>query len=111
MGIKHFFMWYKNNMKSTMHSFAKHTTLKDKNISIDNLLLDLNGNIHTLPFQQLLSVLPPKSSHLLPNPLNKCLIDKQSKMARFCPDKITIDLAGKRREWEGIMGLTETNYL
>lgn len=56
----------------------------------------------SLPFQQLLSVLPPKSSRLLPNPLNKCLNDKQSKMARFCPDKITIDLAGKRREWEGI---------
>ena len=23
-------------------------------------------------------------------------------MAVFCPEKITIDLAGKRREWEGI---------
>jgi 5'-3' exonuclease len=56
----------------------------------------------SLPFQQLLSVLPPKSSNLLPFPLNKCLENKQSKMAQFCPDEIIIDLSGKRREWEGI---------
>jgi len=54
------------------------------------------------PFQQLLSVLPPKSARLLPKPLGECLTDKKSEIHKFCPDKLKIDLAGKRREWEGI---------
>jgi 5'-3' exonuclease len=54
------------------------------------------------PFEQLLSVLPPKSAHLLPRPLDTLLTDCSSELRKFCPDKIKIDLAGKRREWEGI---------
>lgn len=54
------------------------------------------------PFEQLLSVLPPKSAHLLPKPLDTLLLDRSSELRKFCPDKIKIDLAGKRREWEGI---------
>jgi 5'-3' exonuclease len=54
------------------------------------------------PFEQLLSVLPPKSAHLLPKPLDTLLLNPVSELRRFCPEKIKIDLAGKRREWEGI---------
>ena len=54
------------------------------------------------PFQQLLSVLPPKSAHLLPEPLRELLTNKTSPLAKFCPEQLTIDLAGKRKEWEGI---------
>jgi len=54
------------------------------------------------PFQQLLSVLPPKSAHLIPEPLCNLLTDKESPLIKFCPDNIKIDLAGKRQEWEGI---------
>jgi 5'-3' exonuclease len=56
----------------------------------------------SLPFQQLLSVLPPKSSHLIPEPLSKALTDPLSPMIKFCPTELKIDLAGKRKEWEGI---------
>lgn len=56
----------------------------------------------TTPFQQLLSVLPPKSAKLIPEPLAKLLTDKKSLLAPYCPDKFGIDLAGKRKEWEGI---------
>jgi 5'-3' exonuclease len=54
------------------------------------------------PFQQLLSVLPPKSAGLIPEPLDKLLTDSKSQLRQFCPEKLIIDLAGKRREWEGI---------
>ena len=54
------------------------------------------------PFHQLLSVLPPKSAGLLPSPLRKLLTSSTSPLAPFCPDKLVIDLAGKRKEWEGI---------
>lgn len=54
---------------------------------------------HT-PFQQLLSILPPKSSYLIPEPINKLLSIEPLK--QFCPDDFYIDLAGKRKEWEGV---------
>jgi 5'-3' exonuclease len=56
-------------------------------------------------FQQLLSVLPPKSSNLLPEPLNTLLLDDKSPLKEYCPDKFEIDLAGKKREYQGIVKL------
>lgn len=55
----------------------------------------------TLPFIQLLSVLPPKSGNLLPPPLNKILQSKRSPLAEFCPEEFDIDVSGKRQAWEG----------
>ena len=54
------------------------------------------------PFEQLLSVLPPKSANLIPSPLNKLLTNTDSKLQKFCPERLVVDLAGKRKEWEGI---------
>lgn len=56
-----------------------------------------------LPFQQLLFVLPPRSARLLPEPLNKLLTDEDSALKPFCPEKLIIDLAGKRNDWEGVV--------
>lgn len=64
----------------------------------------------TTPFQQLLCVLPPKSSSLLPSPLSNFLSDKDSPLKKFCPDELRIDLAGKRREWEGIVILPMVDF-
>jgi 5'-3' exoribonuclease 1 len=47
--------------------------------------------------------LPPKSGYLLPEPLCQLLTNKDSPLQKYCPDKITIDLSGKRKEWEGIV--------
>ena len=56
----------------------------------------------SIPFQQLLSVLPPKSAKLIPEPLNRLLTDEKSPLNEYCPTKIEVDLAGKRKEWEGL---------
>lgn len=64
----------------------------------------------SVPFQQLLSVLPPKSSNLIPEPLCHLLTDSSSKINKFCPKKIDIDLSGKRREWEGIVLLPMVDF-
>ena len=55
------------------------------------------------PYQQLLSVLPPKSANLIPSPLNSLLTDSNSPLRPFCPDEFEVDLSGKRKEWEGIV--------
>lgn len=57
------------------------------------------------PFQQLLCVLPPACAHLIPKPLCDLITSKDSPLKRFYPDTIKVDLAGKRKEWEGIVVL------
>ncbi len=55
------------------------------------------------PYIQLLSILPPKSAKLLPEPLDKILTSSESPLKLYCPDDIVIDFSGKRKEWEGIV--------
>lgn len=66
--------------------------------------------IPSTPFQQLLSVLPPQSATLIPSPLCDYLTDDDSPLKKHCPEKIEIDLAGKRREWEGIVLLPMVEF-
>jgi 5'-3' exonuclease len=61
----------------------------------------------TLPFVQLLSVLPPKSAHLLPKPLDSIL---KSRLNEYCPDVLQVDLSGKRQKWEGVVLLPTIDY-
>ena len=62
------------------------------------------------PYQQLLSVLPPKSANLIPSPLNRLLLDDDSPLKKYCPDTFEVDLAGKRKEWEGIVLLPMVKF-
>lgn len=64
----------------------------------------------TTPFQQLLSVLPPKSSSLIPIPLSQLLYDSRSEIKKFCPDEFKVDVSGKRRAWEGIVLLPMVDF-
>lgn len=66
--------------------------------------------IPTTPYQQLLCVLPPKSANLLPQPLNKLLTNESSPLKEHCPDDFSIDLSGKRKEWEGIVILPMVDF-
>lgn len=56
--------------------------------------------VPSTPFLQLLSILPPKSSHLLPKNMNSVL---NTHLKKFCPDKIEVDLSGKKQEYQGIV--------
>jgi 5'-3' exonuclease len=66
--------------------------------------------IPTTPFQQLLSVLPPKSAGIIPIPLSQLLTDSRSEIKKLCPDKFAVDISGKRKEWEGIVLLPVVNF-
>lgn len=52
------------------------------------------------PYLQLLCILPPRSFNLLPSPLNELYF--HPKLFQFYPEKFEIQLAGKRKEWEGV---------
>ena len=53
------------------------------------------------PFQQLLSVLPPKSAKLIPKPLDELLTDEESAIRYLCPEEFKVDISGKKNDWEG----------
>ncbi|OQR80786.1 5'-3' exoribonuclease 1 (ISS) [Achlya hypogyna] len=55
-----------------------------------------------LPFQQLLSTLPPTSANLVPGPYQQLMTDPASPIASFYPMKFEIDMEGKRNPWEGV---------
>jgi len=62
-----------------------------------------------LPFQQLMTVLPEKSSNLLPTPISKLMSAESETLGEFFPEDFKIDLAGKKREWEGIALLPQVD--
>lgn len=55
------------------------------------------------PFQQLLSVLPPQSKNLLPNPLGDLM--EHDELKDLYPIEFEVDVSGKRAEWEGIANI------
>lgn len=59
------------------------------------------------PFFQLLCILPPHSSNLLPYPFDKIL---REDLKCFHPSKIEIDYDGKLNDWEGIPILPPLDY-
>ena len=62
----------------------------------------------TIPFIQLLSVLPPKSGDLLPSPLSDLLKGKE--MAKYCPLEFPIDTSGCKNSWEATVILPMVEY-
>lgn len=54
-----------------------------------------------LPFQQLISVLPPASASLLPEPFHA--VFKEKDMEDLYPDDFEVDLDGVHAEWAGVV--------
>nr|GLL32405.1 5'-3' exoribonuclease 3-like isoform X1 [Ipomoea trifida] len=57
------------------------------------------------PFDQLMSVLPPRSAHALPEAYGSLMQDENSNIVEFYPTVFDTDLDGKRFAWQGISKL------
>jgi 5'-3' exoribonuclease 1 len=55
-----------------------------------------------LPFQQLMSCLPPASSMLLPLPFRYLMTSRDSPIVDFYPVNFDVDMNGKKNPWEGV---------
>ena len=56
-----------------------------------------------LPYQQLLSVLPPASKSLLPRAYQGLMLNEDSVLKSFYPVEFATDLNGKQQEWEAVV--------
>ena len=57
------------------------------------------------PFLQLMIVLPASSSSLVPDGLSCYMKNEESILSQYYPKDFHVDLAGKKRDWEGIVML------
>ena len=53
------------------------------------------------PVQQLLSVLPPKSANLIPEPFRSMILSPEFSLKDQYPSEVEVDLGGCFAEWEG----------
>lgn len=51
------------------------------------------------PFEQLLTVLPPHSAYLLPEVLQKIMLNKKGSAYHLYPRKFELDMIGKKKYW------------
>ena len=58
--------------------------------------------IPILPFQQLMSCLPPGSSTLVPKPYRDLMTSSDSPIVQFYPTDFEVDMNGKKNPWEGV---------
>jgi 5'-3' exonuclease len=61
------------------------------------------------PLMQLLSVLPPQSSTMLPEPYKNLMIDPASPLVEFYPKDFEVDANGKKNSWECIVRIPFIN--
>ena len=63
-------------------------------------LMDIHDNNKIKPFEQLLIVLPPDSRNLLPYEYSKLMVDYESELIEYYPEKYCINTFNKRYFWE-----------
>jgi len=79
----------------------------------------VNGDSYTfdhenasIPFEQLLSVLPTRSAELIPNPYRKLMTKPSSELVKhgYYPEQFDIDFEGKDKDFQGVVILPFVDY-
>lgn len=81
---------------SDLYNYLKH----DQKFKFSNIKFKNNKALK--PYVQLLCVLPPKCSHLLPKSYQKLVNNSDSNIIDMFPSKITLDMINKDMYWQCI---------
>ena len=105
--------YYHNGCRSWDWYFPHlYAPLATDMVNLDEFYSDSSDEFKTFPFElgipfpslaQLLSVLPPQSAALLPNPLAELMLHPASPLIEYYPPDFTSDPNGKRQPWEAIV--------
>lgn len=89
------------------NKYLQSTSLKELEKS-----LHFEKQNHSVPFVQLLSVLPPASVELLPNEYHHLMTDSNSSLVKlgYYPSTFKVDYEGKFKDYQGVCLLSFVNY-
>ncbi|KAK6825037.1 5'-3' exoribonuclease 2 [Apiospora arundinis] len=71
-------------------------------VDIVKTKIDFKKGRTSKPFEQLLSVQPAASKHVLPEVFHDLMTDPESDIIDFYPEEFEIDLNGKKMAWQGV---------
>ena len=106
-GLYWVFQYYYNGCASCSWFYPFHyapfsSDLIDLIIDLKNTEIIFDKSEPFLPFEQLLSVLPPYSAEALPECLRKLMTDPESPIADFYPENIKLDINNETYLYKGI---------
>lgn len=71
-------------------------------VDIANIEIGFEKGRIARPFEQLMSVQPAASKHVLPDIFHNLMTDSDSPIIDFYPEEFRIDLNGKKMAWQGV---------
>jgi 5'-3' exonuclease len=105
-GVNNWSYMYPYNYSPFSTDIATYLEMNSDFFTSDSFLkFDRKEVAPASPFLQLLCVIPPPSSFLLPKPLNGILHTKKEKIKAFFPSEFHINYDGKKKAWEGVVEL------
>ncbi|KAK9255442.1 XRN 5'-3' exonuclease N-terminus-domain-containing protein [Lipomyces tetrasporus] len=103
-GLQWVLNYYYKGVSSWSWFFKYHYAPRVSDIS-KGLSADMNFNLGTpfKPFEQLMGVLPDRSSKLIPISYRDLMHDPSSPIVDFYPKEFDLDLNGKKQDWEAVV--------
>ncbi|AFZ79041.1 5'-3' exoribonuclease 2, putative [Theileria equi strain WA] len=83
-------------IRKQRHNMSMYSTLSQ----VMDMKFDISSPI--TPLEQLMMILPPKASYLLPDVLGKIMNDPKSPLSRYYLTKIEVDMDNTNVKWGGI---------
>ncbi|XP_071541169.1 5'-3' exoribonuclease 1 [Panulirus ornatus] len=103
-GIQWILNYYYNGICSWSWYYPHHYSPYISDIKdFANMQMNFEMGTPFMPFEQLLSVLPPLSKNLLPYAYQGLMIKEDSPLKEFYPESFHTDLNGKQQDWEAVV--------
>ena len=99
---------YEYHYAPLMYDLSRHLSMS----IVNGDTYDFDYESSSVPFEQLLSVLPVASAELIPNPYRKLMVNKSSELVKsgYYPEQFDVDYEGKDKDFQGVVLLPFVDY-